>query len=229
MIRGGTTGGSREEEIKYKERRKRMVELLIQEGRIYSPEVIRAMEEVPRHLFVPEAIRDDAYIDTPLSIGEGQTISAPHMVGIMVEALDLKRGHKVLEVGGGSGYHAAVVGVIVGVQGHVYSVEYIRSLVEFAKNNLRSAGLAHLVTMIHGDGSKGLPKFAPYDRIFVACAAPGLPKPLVAQLKDGGKMLIPVGGTFTSDLILCEKHGNKLKKTNLGGCAFVPMRGEYGY
>ncbi|MCQ5374987.1 MAG: protein-L-isoaspartate O-methyltransferase [Methanomassiliicoccales archaeon] len=209
--------------------RKRMIRSLVEKGYLTKPDVIKAMEKVPRHLFVPEGIRRSAYIDTPLSIGEGQTISAPHMVAIMVEALDLRPGMKVLEVGGGSGYHAAVMGEIVRPDGHVYSVERIESLAERAKKNLKEAGYDDIVTIVVGDGSKGLGEFAPFDRICVAAAAPGVPEPLKQQLADDGKLLIPVGGRWYQDLILVERKQNKFLQTNLGGCVFVPLIGEYGY
>jgi protein-L-isoaspartate(D-aspartate) O-methyltransferase len=209
--------------------RKFMVKKLIKEGRISKPDVINAMEAVPRELFVlPENI-SNAYQDTPLSIGKGQTISAPHMVGIMVEALDLKPGQKVLEVGAGSGYHAAVVAEIVKPQGKVYSVEIISYLIDFAKKNIKNAGLDDVVEIILGDGSVGLKEHSPFDRIFVACASPDIPPPLLNQLKNDGKLLIPAGEGFYSELIECHKTNNDIMKKNLGGCAFVPMKGKYGF
>ncbi|MBC7108258.1 MAG: protein-L-isoaspartate O-methyltransferase [Methanomassiliicoccales archaeon] len=209
--------------------RKRMIRSLIEKGYLTKPDVIKAMEKVPRHLFVPEGIRRSAYIDTPLSIGEGQTISAPHMVALMVETLDLHPGMKVLEVGGGSGYHAAVMGELVRPDGHVYSVERIESLAERAKRNLKEAGYDDIVTIVVGDGSKGLKEYAPFDRICVAAAAPGVPEPLKQQLADDGKLLVPVGGRWYQDLILVERKQNKYLQMNLGGCVFVPLIGEYGY
>jgi protein-L-isoaspartate(D-aspartate) O-methyltransferase len=204
------------------------VESLVARGYISRPEVIAAMKAVRRHVFVPDRHRDDAYADHPLEIGEGQTISAPHMVGIMVDKLDLRKGHRVLEIGGGSGYHAAVTAAIVGPEGHVYSVERIESLAERARRNLEAAGYEKLVTVVAGDGSKGLPRHAPYDRIFVACAAPAVPPPLIEQLKEGGKMLVPVGAGY-QDLIMVEKKGTKVVQTSHGGCVFVPLLGEYGF
>jgi protein-L-isoaspartate(D-aspartate) O-methyltransferase len=217
-------------EVEYAARRRRLVDNLERCGYISKPEVAEAMRAVRRHLFVPERNREDAYADHPLEIGEGQTISAPHMVGIMTEQLDLRRGQKVLEVGGGSGYHAAVTAHIVGPQGHVYSVERIASLAEMAKRNIEEAGYSAVVTVVVGDGSLGLLEHAPYDRIFVACAAPDVPAPLVDQLKEGGKMLVPVGtGHFGQDLILVEKKDGKAVKSDLGGCVFVPLIGEHGF
>jgi protein-L-isoaspartate(D-aspartate) O-methyltransferase len=217
-------------EDEYASRRRRLVENLELGGHISRPEVVEAMKAVRRHMFVPERQLEDAYADHPLDIGEGQTISAPHMVGIMAEQLDLHRGQNVLEVGAGSGYHAAVTAHIVGPSGHVYTVERIASLAERARCNLEQAGYSATVTVVTGDGSLGLPEHAPYDRIFVACAAPDVPAPVVEQLKEGGKMLVPVGtGHFGQDLILVEKKNGKVVKSDLGGCIFVPLIGEHGF
>jgi protein-L-isoaspartate(D-aspartate) O-methyltransferase len=209
-------------------KKKRMIQHLIEEGYIHKKEVIGAMENVDRHLFVPKEVQDSAYVDSPLPIGEGQTISAPHMVGIMAECLELDKGQKVLEIGTGFGYHAAIIAKIVGENGRVYTVERIRSLAEQAKRNLEKAKVANIVNVIVGDGSKGLPKYAPYDRIFVACAAPDIPKPLIEQLKDNGILLVPVGGRWYQTLFQCRKVGDKIKKIDMGGCVFVPLVGEYG-
>lgn len=206
-----------------------LVDSLVRRGYIVNPDVERAMRRVPREEFLPENLRDDAYVDTPLPIGDGQTISAPHMVAIMAERLDLGQGMKVLEIGAGSGYHAAVCAEIVSPDGHIYTIERISSLASFAEGNLKRTGYADLVTVIFGDGTKGLPEHAPFDRIFVAAGAPDIPKPLTDQLADGGKLLVPVGGRFYQDLIKVERKGNKLTKENLGGCVFVPLIGEYGY
>ena len=209
--------------------RDRLVASLLRRGYITDPRVEQAMRRVPREEFLPEDLWDEAYVDTPLPIGDGQTISAPHMVAIMVEQLDLKQGHLVLEIGAGSGYHAAMCAEVVAPDGHVYTIERISSLASFAESNLKKTGYANLVTVIFGDGSKGLPEHAPYDRIFVAAAAPDIPSPLAEQLVDGGKMLVPVGGRFYQDLIRVERKGKQLLKENLGGCVFVPLIGEHGY
>lgn len=209
--------------------RKRLVESLIRRGYISKPDVIRAMMKVPRHIFVPKAIEERAYHDCPQTIGEGQTISAPHMVGIMLEKLDLSSGQKVLEVGGGSGYHAAVVAEIVGKKGHVYSIEYIEALAKKGKESIEKCGLSDIVTISHGDGSLGLKEHAPYERIFVTCASPEVPDPLLEQLRDKGKLLIPVGSRYYQTLIYCERKGGKIVRKDYGGCVFVPLRGKYGY
>jgi len=211
----------------YEDMRIKLVEMLKYEGRIKTKQVEKAFLEIPRENFVPDEIKKYAYADTPLQIGNGQTISAPHMVAIMVEELDLKMGQKILEIGAGSGYHAAIVSKIVGKKGHVYTIERFPSLAEVSKKNLEKIGIIN-VTVEIGDGSEGLQKYAPYDRIYVTCAAPDVPKPLIEQLKDGGKLMIPVGRTIC-DLELIEKKGDKLKYKDLGGCAFVPLVGKYGY
>jgi protein-L-isoaspartate(D-aspartate) O-methyltransferase len=195
-------------------------------GRI-NPRVIAAMAKVSRELFVPEEIRDMAYQDVPLPIGQGQTISAPHMVAIMCDLLDLQKGMKVLEIGGGSGYHAAVMGELVGPEGHVYSVERLPELVVRARENLLASKAAN-VTMIVGDGSLGLPEHAPYDRISVAATAPSVPEPLKNQLKKGGKLVIPVGQAFSQDLVLVIRE-NGFSAEEKMGVAFVPLIGKYGF
>lgn len=213
--------------MNFKEKRKELVEHLKREGRIKTKTVEKALLETPREFFVPEHLKPYAYIDTPLEIGSGQTISAPHMVAIMCEALDLHENQKILEIGAGSGYHAAVVSKIIGKKGHIYSVERIKKLADFAKENLKRADIKN-ATIIEGDGSEGLPMYAPYDRIYVTCAAPDIPPPLIEQLKNGGKLLIPIGYTICN-LELVEKKDKKIKTRNLGGCAFVPLLGKYGH
>lgn len=215
--------------MNYEQKRIQMVQKLIRDGRIYTENVIKAMNDTPRELFVPRSQKLSAYHDTPLTIGEGQTISAPHMVGIMAEALDFEPGQKVLEVGAGSGYHAAVISQLIKPSGYLYSIERIENLAARAKDNIKNAGCDKYVTVICRDGSLGLAEHAPYDRIFVTCASPGIPPPLLEQLKDGGKLLIPSGSSYISDLILVSKLRGKIKKKNLGGCAFVPLRGHYGF
>lgn len=213
--------------MNFEESREELVRRLRKEGRIRSIEVENAFLEVPRELFVPDSLKEYSYADTPLEIGLGQTISAPHMIAIMCEDLDLKKGQKVLEIGTGSGYHAAIVAKIVGDEGCVYTVERLAPLADRARENLKKANIKNVVVEI-GDGSLGLEKYAPYDRIYVTCAAPDIPPPLIDQLKDGGKLMVPVGYTIC-DLILVEKKDKKIKTKNLGGCAFVPLIGRYGH
>jgi len=207
------------------EKRKNLVEYLKKQGRIKRKEIQNAFLEIPREKFIPPIFEKYAYSDTPLEIGEGQTISAPHMIAIMCEELDLKKDQKILEIGTGLGYHAAIVAKIIEPNGHIYTIERHKTLAEKAKQNLKNT---KNVTVEIGDGSEGLAKYAPYDRIYVTCAAPSIPQPLIEQLKDPGKMLIPVGGTICT-LYLLEKNNGKIKKEDHGGCAFVPLIGKYGH
>ncbi len=210
--------------------RRRMVQELIDKGYIRSEPVRRAMEKVPRDEFVPEEEKHRAYMDMPLPIGEGQTISAPHMVAMIAEILDLREGMKVLEIGSGCGYNAAVIAEIIGKDGHLYTIERIRSLYERARRKLRELGYDN-VTVIHGDGSQGWPEEAPYDRIYVTAAAPYVPEPLMEQLGLGGKLLIPVGSDkFYQELVLIERISDEdYRSENLGGVAFVPQIGKHGW
>ena len=188
--------------------------------------VISAMSHVPRELFLPVALQSRAYDDTPLPIGLNQTISAPHMVAIMCDLLDLQPGMTVLEVGGGSGYHAAVMAAMVGSTGMVYSVERMPELVAMAKRNLENAGITN-VTMIETDGSLGLPEHAPYDRISVAATAPRIPEPLKQQLRVGGKMVLPVGRDYQDLYLVTRKNGFCVEEKM--GVIFVPLIGEEGF
>ena len=190
------------------------------------PRVISAMSHVPREMFLPELLQSRAYDDTPLPIGRGQTISAPHMVAIMCTILDLQPGMNVLEVGGGSGYHAAVMGELVSPGGHVYSVERLAELAEAARSNLARAGSVN-VTVIHSDGSLGLPEHAPYDRISVAATAPSIPEPLKQQLKVGGRMVIPVGQDYQELYLVTRENGFSVKRKM--GVIFVPLIGKEGF
>lgn len=209
------------------EKKNTLIKNLILDRRIVSIDVKDAFLSTPREMFLPNHLKKFAYVDTPLEIGNGQTISAPHMVAIMCEELDLKEEQKILEIGAGSGYHAGVVANIIGKKGHVYTIERFSDLAEKAEQNLQNAKIKN-VTVEIGDGSEGLLKHAPYDRIYVTCGAPDIPPPLIDQLKDPGKLLIPVGDTICT-LILLEKKDNKTSTTNLGGCAFVPLVGKHGH
>jgi len=195
-------------------------------GRV-SDRVLEAMEDTPRELFVPDRVRQMAYMDHPLPIGDGQTISAPHMVAIMCDLLDLGEGMRVLDVGTGSGYHAAVIAKLVGPEGHVYSIERVATLVAFARNNLWEAGIEN-VTVVEGDGSRGLPDHAPFDRINVAATAPKVPEPLQAQLKVGGKLVIPVGSCY-QELLLVVRTEEGFEAEQHGGVVFVPLIGDHGF
>lgn len=207
--------------------RERLVNKLVKEGYITSENVKEAFLKTPRESFVLDNKKMQAYIDTPLEIGSGQTISAPHMVAIMCEALDIQDGQKILEIGAGSGYHAAIVSHLVGDTGHIYTIERFENLASKAQENLRKTGITNVTTEI-GDGSEGLERYKPYDRIYVTCAAPSLPPPLIDQLKDPGKILIPVGRMYC-ELQLIEKKDDKIITKDLGGCVFVPLVGKHGY
>ncbi len=221
--------------VDYSEQRRRLVERLVLEGVITSEKVRKAMLNVPREEFVPPSQKKWAYMDHPLPIGYGQTISAPHMVAIMTEKLDPEPGHIVLEIGTGSGYQAAVLAEIVAKQdpsrrGHVYTIERIPELVEFARSNLERTGYIDYVTVIHGDGTLGYPDKAPYDRIIVTAAAPDIPKPLIEQLKPGGIMVIPVGDLGLQRLLIVRKSvDGEIVVYEDTYCLFVPLIGEYGW
>jgi len=211
----------------FNHQRRKLISKLKKEGYIKTGKIEQAFFEIPREKFIPENLYYSAYADNPLEIGYGQTISAPHMVAIMCEELNLKVGQKILEIGSGSGYHAAIVSKIIGKEGQVYSIERISSLANCAKKNLMKSEINN-VDIIIGDGSKGFKEKAPYDRIYVTCAAPKIPSILIEQLKDPGKMIVPVGNVICS-LNSLEKHDGKIIVNNLGGCAFVPMIGKNGY
>ncbi len=202
-----------------------LVRKLIDEGYIKRREVAEAMLKVPREEFVPPELRDLAYEDRPLPIGKGQTISAPHMVAYMIEAAGIKRGDKVLEVGTGSGYHAAVMAEVVGPEGHVYTIERIPELAEHAAERLARLGYSDRVTVYVGDGSKGLSEHAPFDKIIVTAAAKEIPEELVAQLKPGGIMIIPVEeapGFQVLYRVIKEQDG-RIRVEKLLPVMFVPL------
>jgi len=216
--------------IDFVERRRRLVALLKELGYIRSLKVEKAMLTVPRELFVPDDVREYAYDDRPLPIGYGQTISAPSIVAHMTELLDPKPGDKVLEIGTGSGYQAAILAEIVTPGGHVWSIERIPELAEFAKRNLERTGYADRVTVIVGDGSLGYEPAAPYDKVIVTAAAPKIPEPLVKQLKPGGRLVAPIGPLPFQVLIVLDKalDGTISVRRDLE-VVFVPLIGEYGW
>lgn len=196
--------------------RRRMVDALP----IRDPLVREAMMAVPREAFV----EGGAFEDTPQPIGSGQTISAPHMVAIMAEALDVRPGQRILEVGGGSGYHAAVLARLA-KPGVVVSVEFLPELATRARATLRSLGIDN-VELVEGDGSQGYPARAPYDRISVAAGAPSIPPPLVSQLAPGGFMLIPIGPLDMQTLMRVDSSG---RAEPMMAVRFVPMVGAHGW
>ncbi len=194
-------------------------------GYLTDPRLEEAMLAVPRHLFVPDELRPAAYEDRPLPIGFGQTVSAPHMVAMMSTALQLEEGQRVLEIGTGVGYHAAVVAAVVGPSGRVDTVEFLPELVQLARRNLRAAGLRLFVH--EGDGAAGWEAEAPYDAIYVTCAIPGVPEALVQQLKEGGHFVAPIGIT-RCQLLAGRKINGELNLEDLGPCLFVNAQGALG-
>ncbi len=216
--------------VDFSVRRARLVAILKELGYIRSSKVERAMLAVPRELFVPEDVREYAYDDRPLPIGYGQTISAPSIVAHMTELLDPQPGDKVLEIGTGSGYQAAILAEIVGYEGHVWSVERVPELAEFAIRNLERTGYLDRVTVVVGDGSLGYKPKAPYDRIMVTAAAPRVPEPLIEQLKPRGRLVIPVGPLpFQVLLVIDKKEDGSIEVRRDLEVVFVPLIGEYGW
>ena len=201
--------------------RKSMVEYQIKRRGIVDRRVLEAMAKVPRHLFVPERYRSESYRDGPLPIGEGQTISQPYIVALMTEALRPRPEDKVLEIGTGSGYQAAVLAEIVKT---VYTIEIIPELGKAAEEKLKSLGYDNCIVRI-GDGYKGWPENAPFDGVIVTAAPDHIPEPLLDQLKIGGRLVIPVGD-FSQDLILLEKTPDGIRRKVLAPVRFVPMTGE---
>ena len=205
----------------YSPQRERMVREQIEGRGVRDAGVLRAMRATPRHLFVPEGLREAAYSDEPLPIGYGATISQPYIVALMTELLQPAPRHKVLEIGTGSGYQAALLAQL---SGHVFTIEIVPELAKSAQATLRRLGFMN-VTVIQGDGFKGLPDFAPFDRIILTAAPPEIPQPLVDQLAAGGRLIAPVGGFGVQDLVMLEKDGaGKVTRRSFGAVMFVPMR-----
>jgi len=220
----------------FEEKRRKLVESLRNRDFLTKPSVIKAMLKVPRHKFLPKGALSSAYIDSPLTIGLGQTISAPHMNAMMCELLELKEGDKVLEVGTGSGYHAALCAEIVAPEdsqnpGHVYTLERHLKLADSARDSLINAGYGDSVTVIHGDGTLGYPQEAPYDKVLVTASSPKkVPPPLKEQLNNGGILCIPAGSKeWGQDLYIITKKENKFGAKKITGVRFVPLIGEWGF
>ncbi len=210
------------------EQNKRLVEMLRKAGYIKTESVEKAFLSAPRHLFVPEHLLKYAYNDEPLPIGYGQTISQPSTVAIMTELLQAEAGNKVLEIGSGSGWQAAILARIVGEEGKVYTVEINRELAEFAKKNLAKLGIRN-VEIICKNGSLGLPEKAPFDRIIVTAACPSV-EHLLGQLKVNGRLVAPVGDEHVQKMVVYEKRKNKIEKLEYPGYfVFVPLRGKRGF
>jgi protein-L-isoaspartate(D-aspartate) O-methyltransferase len=211
--------------IDYSKARLKMVEEQIVARGIKDPRVIEAMKKVPRHLFVEEALQGQAYGDHPLPIGEKQTISQPYMVALMTEALLLEGKEKVLEIGTGSGYQAAILAELAE---KVFSIERIRSLAIRARELLYRLGYYNFEIKIF-DGTLGWVEESPFDAIIVTAGAPEIPQSLIDQLAPGGRLVIPVGDAYVQELIRVTKTGEGLKKEDLGGCRFVKLIGKYGW
>jgi protein-L-isoaspartate(D-aspartate) O-methyltransferase len=213
---------------RYLKQRMKMVESQIRSRGIRDPRVLKAMETVPRHLFVNEALRDQAYNDNPLPIDGGQTISQPYIVALMTEAMELKGNEKVLEIGAGSGYQTAILAELAE---HVFSIDRIASLASGARRLLESLNYFNVAIRV-GDGTYGWREEAPFDAIIVTAGAPNIPKTLLEQLAVGGRLVIPIGGRHSQVLIKLTRLSedlNDVKKEDLGGCRFVDLIGEYGW
>lgn len=203
-----------------------MVESQLASRDIKDERVIHAFLKIPRHLFVDEKLSKQAYEDNPLPIGCNQTISQPYMVAFMLEHLDLHNGHRVLEIGTGSGYQTALLAEL---SRNIYTVDRLPELTESARKRLEQLGY-HSIHYKTGDGSLGWDEFAPYDRIIVSAGSPQLPNKLIDQLTpDNGILLCPVGNEFSQDLIQIIKRHNSIEKNNFGSCVFVKLLGKDGW
>ncbi len=213
------------ESVKYQRQREAMVKKQIESRGITDLKVLEALRKVPRHLFVSEALRDQAYGDFPLPVGEQQTISQPYIVAEMTQALQLEKEDRVLEIGTGSGYQAAILAEIVF---RVYTIERIHSLFINARKIFDKLRYHNIVTK-YSDGTSGWADESPFDAIVVTAGAPEIPNILVSQLAVGGRMVIPVGNHYSQDLIKLYKDEEGVRKTSLGGCRFVKLVGEHGW
>lgn len=211
--------------IDFKSLQEEMVTQQIMRRGVVTPRVIEAFKKVPRHLFVPEQFQSHSYNDHPLPIGEGQTISQPYIVALMTDLLDLSGEDKILEIGTGSGYQAAILAEL---GKEVYTTERHKLLAERAEKILKELNYQNVKVLV-GDGTKGWKEFSPYQKIIVTASAPDVPQPLFIQLDEMGKLVIPIGGRWSQDLILIEKRKGKMIRKSVCGCVFVPLIGEYGY
>jgi protein-L-isoaspartate(D-aspartate) O-methyltransferase len=205
--------------------RREMVERQLRKRGIRDERVLAAMLGVPRHEFVPAEFAAEAYNDRPLPIGHGQTISQPFMVAAMAEVLELSGGERVLEIGAGSGYQAAVLSLLAH---EIHTVEMHEELAVESAQRLQRLGYSNVQVHV-GDGTLGWPDRAPFDAIVVTAAAPEIPPPLTAQLANGGRLIIPVGTAEEQRLLRVEKHGNEFSTRSLYHCRFVPLIGQYGW
>lgn len=205
--------------------RERMVETQIEDRGVRDKRLLDVMRQIPRHLFVPPAFREAAYQDRPLPIGSGQTISQPYIVAVMTELLHLNESDRVLEIGTGSGYQAAILSRLAKT---VITVERLPGIAENARQLFESLGLDN-ITVVAGDGTEGYGPGAPYDGIIVTAATPGIPAPLVDQIGEGGRLVAPVGSRDLQQLVRLTKRDGNVIREEFGGVVFVPLLGKYGW
>src|SRR3989344_2667450 len=210
---------------KFLNKRKLMIQVIKNYG-VKDENILNAMLKIPRHLFVPKQFEDQAYEDYPLQIGNNQTISQPYTVAFMLENLELKKNDRVLEIGAGSGYSAALISEVT--KNKVYTTEIISSLALKAEENLIKAKIKN-VKVLCADGSLGLKEFSPYNKILINAACPDFPELLIKQLKNNGIILGPIGGVLGQEMVKGIKKGRKLERKVLGNFIFVPLKGEFGW
>lgn len=209
----------------FEKAREEMIRYQIKGRGIKDKRVLWAMSIVPREKFVLKENEKEAYLDCPLPLGMGQTISQPYMVALMTQCLSLEGSECILEVGTGSGYQAAILSKLAKM---VYTVERLKILADRAEKIFKELEIKN-VKVVGGDGTNGLKEYSPYDGIIVTAGAPEIPQSLINQLKERGRIVIPVGNSFSQDLLLGKKEKGKLKIQNYGGCIFVPLLGKYGW
>jgi protein-L-isoaspartate(D-aspartate) O-methyltransferase len=202
-----------------------MVEQQLARRDIRDPRVLEAFRSVERHRFVGEALQREAYADHPLPIGDGQTISQPYMVALMTQCLELEGDERVLEIGTGCGFQAAILSRLAA---EVYTIERIASLSKKAEALLGGLGYTNVRFSV-GDGTRGLPESAPYDGIVVTAGSPGIPEPLLEQLAEGGRLVIPVGGRWSQELLVVRRDRGRFVQRRICGCIFVPLVGTHGW
>jgi len=193
-----------------------------------SKNIEEALRKYKREFFVPESMKHLAYRDFPLSIGFNQTISQPSTVVAMTEALNVKNGQKVLEIGTGSGWQSAILSYLVGDSGKIYTIEIVEEIAKFAENNIKKFGIKNIEIFVK-DGSEGLKEKAPFERIIVTAAAPDVPNPLIEQLKEGGIIVIPIGNIYLQEMYVVKKIKDEIEKKSIGSFMFVPLVGKYGF
>ncbi|MDB4950672.1 MAG: Protein-L-isoaspartate O-methyltransferase [Gemmatimonadetes bacterium] len=209
---------------RYAAQRRALVERMQDRG-IRDLDVLRVFEQVPRHLFVPDAVAHRAYEDAPIPIGFGQTASQPSLQALYMQILQIRKTDRVLEIGTGSGFQTAVLGQLAG---HVYSVERIRELAARARDALDAMRVSNVAVQV-GDGTIGWSRYAPYDAILVAAGGPEVPQPLLDQMAEGGRMLVPVGTREAQRLVLVRRHGAEYTHEEVLDCTFVPLLGRFGW